>query len=148
MTVILDEYLELGGIDLGNYAYFTESLTPLYTVDRRGSNRLLPNVAGTRAYAKVAHEVAVSLSVRVRGQFNVDGTATADHYVGLDTHLRALETALLDDTDTTLAAVWHRPVANREADVQVASFGLTDRRGFEAVCQLDLVIPGGRWTDV
>ena len=146
MTIILDEYLTVGALDLATPAYFTTSLAPLYTVQRVGSNRWIPN-AGSRAYKKKSGEVSVGLTLRVRGQFNTDGTATADAKVGLDTHLRALEAEFFDDTDTTLAAVWHRPVADREADVQIAGWTV-QRIVHEAEVQFDLVIPAGRWTDV
>ncbi len=146
MTIILDEYLTIGLIDLATPNCFTRSLTPLYTVRRVGSNRWIPNV-GARAYRKKSGEVSVSIDVLIRGQFQEDGSASADPFVGFDTTLRAMEAEFLDDADVTLAAVWHRPVANREADVQIDGFELTDRTGFEGVCTLDVVVPQ-RWTDV
>lgn len=152
MAVIFDEWLEINSVDLATHAYWIESLAPLFTLEKRGADRLIPNLPGLRPYKRVTTAGSVSLTLNVFGDVDVDGVVTADPRQGLYDHLRTLETALLADVATTagtLAAIWHLPDAStRSAAVHVDGWTVVGNSPHSAVCNLGLTIPAGRWVDV
>jgi hypothetical protein len=151
VSIIFDEYLTVGAVDLATHAYWVESLAPLFGVKKVGTDRPIPRTAGARPYARRRGPVQVSLKVQVHGSVDADGAATADSRDGLYDHLRYLEVNLLDDVATTAgtrAAVWHLPDGTtRTADVHVEEFTVTGASPTEAHCLLVLSVPAGRFTD-
>jgi hypothetical protein len=151
VSVIFDEWLEIDGTDLATHAYFVTSLAPLFTVQKRGSDRVIPNLSGARPYKRTLTVVSVTLSIFVDGTVDEDGVATADARAALYGHLRTLEDALLADVATTAGtrtAVWHQPSGSRTAAVHVESLKVEGQSPSSATCTLELTIPAGSWTDV
>lgn len=149
MAVIFDEWLEIDGVDLATHAYWIESLAPLFNVQKRGSDRILPNLAGARPYRRRITALSVSLTVNVLGDVDEDGVAIADPRIGLYDNLRFLEDALLADVPTTAGtrvATWHLPdTTTRSAEVQVEAFTVVGNTPISAQCALELTIVDGGW---
>jgi hypothetical protein len=149
MTVIFDEWLEIDGVDLANHAYWIESLAPLFNIQKRGSDRVLPNLAGARPYRRRIASLSVSLTVNVLGDVDEDNTPNADPRTGLYDNLRYLEDNLLADVESTQGtrlAVWHLPDGStRSAEVQVEAFTVVGNTPISAQCSLELTIVDGHW---
>lgn len=149
--IIFDEYLVVGSVTLATPAFWVESLAPLFGVKKQGDDRKIPRAAGARPYARLRGPVTVGLTVRVHGDVDQDGVATASARDGLYDHLRYLEVNLLDDvatTEGTRTAVWHLPDGTtRTAAVHVETFTVTGASPTEATCLLELSIPAGRFAD-
>lgn len=149
MAVIFDEWLEIDNVDLATHAYWVESLAPLFNIQKRGSDRVLPNLAGARPYRRRITSLSVSLTVHVLGDVDADGVATIDPRIGLYDNLRFLEDNLLADVDTTAGtrvATWHLPDGStRSSEVHVEAFTVVGNTPISAQCALELTIVDGHW---
>lgn len=149
MTVIFDEWLDLEGFHLATHAWWVESLAPLFNIQKRGQDRVIPGAAGMRAHTRRTTRLSVTLVLRVFGQTDEDGVANADSRVGLYENLRAIEDAILTDVAGTRTATWHLPDGTtRTAECHVEGFTVNEGAPTEARCALELSFPAGRWTDV
>lgn len=144
-----DEYLEIDGIELATYAWWVESLAPLFTIHKRGANETLPYVAGTVAYQRRTTSTTVSLRLAVVGDVDEDGDPTDNPRAALYTHLDYLQTGLLADIEGTRTALWYRPDGSVwAAEVHVEGFTVVGTSPESANCTLELMIPAGTFEPV
>ncbi len=119
------------------------------SVRSRGDNRLIPNLAGRRAYPVQRDEVVVDLELIVFGRNNSAGTPYANTLAGLDTNLAYLDdwvAGLMDGTTSTYAASLETPDGTTyTADVQVLNWNIAQEHGTVAVVGYDLRVPAGIW---
>jgi hypothetical protein len=121
------------------------------TVVTRGENRLIPKVAGRRAYAQMLDEMVVDLELQVYGTNNAAGTPYGDKLVGLDENLDYLSDwvrSLIDGTTATRAATLEtKSGATYTADVQILNWTVAVENVTQVVIGYDLRIPSGVWTE-
>ena len=138
--------------DIPGFAEHDDSLGRLWgAVNARGGNRLVPQVAGRRAYPMLPDEVTVDMQLEVYGVKDNAGVAHADEFVGLSDNLLWLRDFVTSRLDGTTAAVPAslEVVGGRvfEADVQIINWQVVRYAPTVAYVSYDLRVPGGVWTE-
>lgn len=156
VTITRDEYLEIdanpGGvanmIPLATYAWEILDLSPLWSsAKKRGSDRLVPGVAGVRSYRRRRTVTVRSLPMIVYGDLDQNGAAYADAREGLETNIAYLEANLVEDPGTTAGtrnAILHRPLSTKSGAVHVLGLELAPLGPSSVRAVLELSIPAGK----
>lgn len=129
-------------------AWYVE-LSPLWaTPDVRGTDRILPGVAGVKAYRRRLTVTRYSLPFYITGQYDRLGNVTADPFSGLAANLAWLYDELLlplTTGDGTQTAVW-TPPGQSPITAAVHVLGIPEpsfNPAAVAVTTLELSVPGG-----
>ena len=121
------------------------------TVQTRGESRLIPKVAGRKAYPLLLDEVVVDLELMVFGRNNAAGTPHLDRLAGLDDNLAFLDDFVRDrangTTATYTAALETASGRTFETEAQILNWQVADENAVQVVMSYDLRIPSGTWTE-
>lgn len=146
-------YLVVNSVPLDTYAWRCLSYGDLFSGPAvRGSDLVMPGVAGARPYPRQVAATVVSLSIHVFGWLAQDGSSISDPLVGLATHRDYLRANLglgLTTGDGTVAATFHRGGAPADQTGYVHVLAMAEWQnvgGKEATFRLDLSIPAGELT--
>lgn len=143
-----DEYLDIGGIPLAiDGAWEWLDLSPIWQgPDKRGSDRLVPGVAGVVPYRRRPTVSVRELQGYVHGFKDYNGGVFADVRVGLEANVAFLQDNIEADPggDGTRVATLHLPSgATKSADVHVLALRLSAFGPTSARAVLVLSIPTG-----
>lgn len=151
MTVTQNTWVEINGVDLATPAWLVTDLSDLLTTaPPRGSNEPMPGADGRRFFPRYRDEVKVSLPMSIFGDFDEDGSPTADPVQGVIDHVEYLRESLGEYDTALVPLIWHLPSGSTyTADVQVLGlFEFRDAGPGHLRCALDIVVPAGRLTEV
>ncbi len=140
-------YLEINSVPLATPAWRILDLSRLNGLAVRGSDRVLPGAAGSRAVRRRLTAYTQSLPLLVEGRYNHEGTPQSDIYIGLDDNIDYLHTNVITPpTTATVAAVWHRATGNKSAAIHVEGFEPQAWGAGWVRFNLEISIPSGAWT--
>lgn len=145
MTIILQEYPTIGGVDFGNPAYFCTDMSDLRMPARqRGANRAIPHGS---VIAKRKRNTATERTMPfvIDGSVDTSGAATGNYFSGVDTHLayiRANVVAPVGSAPWTRAATLVLASGTLTANVQVTELERGQRSGPLLYCTLHLIVMG------
>lgn len=151
MTIILPEWLVLGGEPFATHAIVHRDLLPLRGLARRGENRILAEVAGRKPYFHLRDELDVTLRWFVNGFHDPDGVPFADPLDGLETNLEHyrtfLEDAALDPVTGCVDAELHLVGRTLTGEVQPLTWDpVRESGGATAQVLTRIIVPAGIWT--
>jgi hypothetical protein len=148
MSASLSEYLTINSVILAlDGAWELIDPTPLLGEGPgRGSNRIVPGVAGETYRPKVRGAWRDVLQMDVFGDKNHSGTPYADYRVGMRTNVEYLRTQLLAANVGSVPITYTMPTGTRTGTCEVVDMQFTSRSqtGNWTVCAMELVVLGGR----
>jgi hypothetical protein len=140
--------LTINSVSLDTPAWEIRDLSPLwFPPETRGSNVVIPGVAGKHAFPRRVDETTYDLPMIIHHGFDRLGGTYADPSNGLQTNVAYLYTNVVAPTiGTTVAAVLTLPSgATQGADVQV-QLEMSDHYGNSATrAVLYVTVPAGRF---
>lgn len=142
MTIVLDEYLSINGVDFATHNCRGVDVLPFTKYVARGENLLVPLVAGRLETAVVRDEFAETFEARLRGDVDADGVPIADARSGL----RALIASLRSSVTGSQTATLHLVGSTTSADVQVTRFDPVTTGPTTARLLMQIVVPAGEFT--
>jgi hypothetical protein len=146
-------HLIINGIDMHNRAFTILDPMPLWGFDVpvRGSNVVVPGVAGTLAQVIRVDEVHYALAMAITGQADISGNPATDKKEQLQDNIDYLRVNVVNPplTATVPAYLVMPDSATRYADIQVLGLHLLSHISAELVAaELDICIPSGGFTEV
>jgi hypothetical protein len=115
------------------------------TIQKRGENQVVMDVAGRSSYDVVPDEVVVDLELTVSGSNSHLGVPFVDQVVGLDTNLAYLDDWVADHNSTYAAALETPSGATYTADVQIINWQVAQEHAVQVVMSYDLRVTSALW---
>jgi len=143
--------LTIGGVDMMGPAWQVRNLIELWMpASQRGSDKVVPGVAGRRPYRRFNDATTRTLSLKITGDVDRTGAAQSDFFEGLQANIDYLITNVVAPTgsgDGTRSLVLTMPSGStRTEPVHVLGMevGDYDERARWVLATIDLSIPSGR----
>ena len=140
------EYLTIGAVIIGTRASWCTNLYVLRNEERRGEDRLIPNLAGRSPYFRQRDAASHVLELVISADFDSDGVAHADLAAGMEANIAELK-AIADPVTTgdgTRSVTWtRRNGTSVSADCHVGPLTFGDEWDDAILATLDIVVPAG-----
>jgi len=143
--------LTLNGVSMCIGAWCVSNVMCLWEdADQRGTDRIIPGVAGVLSYPRRPTETTKSMSIVIAGAVDHTGTPFSDPFVGLETNFAYLTANVTQPVATgagTVPGVLTMPSgATRSAAVHVGPLRIDQQGGPIIVAKFELQIPSGAFT--
>jgi hypothetical protein len=142
------EYLTIGSVIIGTKACHATNLQVLYSERQRGSDRLIPNLAGVRPYSRQVADVTHVLELVINGRYTSDGVLNANPMTGIRANIAELKgiAAPVTTGDGTRSVTWTFQGGSATADCHVGPLSIGRHFGPLVFATLDLHVPAGAFT--
>lgn len=143
--------LTIGGVDMTGPAWQVMNLHVLWLpAEQRGSDKIIPGVAGRKAYQRFADATTRTLELKITGTVDRLGATNSDRFEGLQANIDYLITNVVNPPGTgdgTRSLVLTMPDATTRTEpvhVLGMDFGAINEAGVWVRATMDISIPSGR----